>query len=366
MKRFFSLILLMQSLTLTIKAQNTFPASGNVGIGTTSPVYPLHVVGSVGATDYVGGGLTLVPNDGFTYNNMFIEYYGLRWKADPWTGNPNVSTTWGPTAMISGFGGIKFFTLNSFKMALDVNGRLGLGTQAPTTPLEVAYADNGYGMGINVTNSSTGTSTLSGYSISNSNNGRVGQFVYVPANYINPPMRNTVQISSVGNVGLSFVASADAAATPDIFFQSGGNPAAMYIVGSTGHVGIGTTTPGSYALAVNGDLAAKRIKVTQGNGTTWPDYVFESDYPLQPLDSVESYIRFHKHLPGVISASEVKKDGIDIVDNQTAMLKKIEELTLYVIELKKEQLKQNSTNQKKIAEMMSKIELLENKGNAKQ
>jgi hypothetical protein len=117
---------------------------------------------------------------------------------------------------------------------------------------------------------------------------------------------------------------------------------------SNGNVGIGTTTPGPYKLAVEGTIGARKVKVTQV--TPWADYVFNGDYPLMPLKELDDYIHKNKHLPDVPSASEVEKNGIDLGDNQAILLKKIEELTLYAID-------QN----KKIAELQKRIVALEQK-----
>jgi hypothetical protein len=100
-----------------------------------------------------------------------------------------------------------------------------------------------------------------------------------------------------------------------------------------GYVGIGTTNP-TQKLSVDGTVLAKKVKVSQ-SATDWPDYVFDSSYQLTPLYQVEKYIQQNKHLPEVPSAAEVKKDGIDLGDNQAVLLKKIEELTLYIIEQNK-------------------------------
>jgi hypothetical protein len=106
----------------------------------------------------------------------------------------------------------------------------------------------------------------------------------------------------------------------------------IYDNGTT--VGIGTTTLNSaYKLAVEGTIGARKVKVTQT--TPWADYVFNDDYKLQPLSAVENYIKTNKHLPEVPSAAQVAKEGIDVGENQTLLLKKIEELTLYMIEMKK-------------------------------
>jgi hypothetical protein len=64
----------------------------------------------------------------------------------------------------------------------------------------------------------------------------------------------------------------------------------------------------------------------------WSDYVFNDDYKLRSLSSLESFIKQNKHLPEVPSAKEVEEKGISVGDNQALLLKKIEELTLYVIE----------------------------------
>jgi hypothetical protein len=87
------------------------------------------------------------------------------------------------------------------------------------------------------------------------------------------------------------------------------------------------------SLAVNGMLTAKRLKLSQ---TGWPDYVFDSSYRLLPISGLERYIKDNNHLPGISSAAEVEKKGLDVGDNQAALLKKVEELTLYIIEQNKE------------------------------
>ncbi len=96
---------------------------------------------------------------------------------------------------------------------------------------------------------------------------------------------------------------------------------------SDGNVGIGTTDPGNYKLAVNGTIRAKEIKVETG----WADFVFEEDYLLRSLNEVEQYIKEHKHLPDVPSAKEVEENGVQLGEISSKLLQKIEELTLYVI-----------------------------------
>ncbi|HJW27646.1 MAG TPA: hypothetical protein VJ508_00170, partial [Saprospiraceae bacterium] len=98
-----------------------------------------------------------------------------------------------------------------------------------------------------------------------------------------------------------------------------------------GNVGIGTTSP-TYKLSVNGTIRAKEIRVETG----WSDFVFEDDFRLRPLEEVQKYIQENKHLPDVTSASEIQANGLPVAEVMTEMMQKIEELTLYVIGLKKD------------------------------
>jgi hypothetical protein len=96
-------------------------------------------------------------------------------------------------------------------------------------------------------------------------------------------------------------------------------------------VGIGTISP-NYKLDVNGTIRAKEIKVETG----WSDFVFEDNYQLMPLDKLEKHIKEEKSLPGIPTEKEVLKSGVKVGEMQAKLLEKVEELTLYVIELKKE------------------------------
>lgn len=86
-------------------------------------------------------------------------------------------------------------------------------------------------------------------------------------------------------------------------------------------------------LFANGLIKAKEVLVTN-NG--WADYVFKDDYKLRTLEETENFIKTNGHLPEIPSAKEVEKDGVSVGAMQTKLLAKIEELTLYCIELKKE------------------------------
>ncbi|WP_207515625.1 hypothetical protein [Longitalea luteola] len=119
-------------------------------------------------------------------------------------------------------------------------------------------------------------------------------------------------------------------------------------------VGIGTTDTKGHKLAVAGTALFTKVTV---KALPWADYVFNSNYRLRPLSEVEQYIKQHNHLPEVPSAAEVEKNGISIGDNQATLLKKIEELTLYVIEQEK-QIKRLSDENLELKQLRTEIDAL--------
>lgn len=106
---------------------------------------------------------------------------------------------------------------------------------------------------------------------------------------------------------------------------------------NTGYVKVGILKPtGNYTnfkLSVDGKIVAREIYVQTGY---WADFVFANDYKLRPLSEVEEFIAKHKHLPGVPSEKEILENGNDLANTDAILLMKIEELTLYLIALDKE------------------------------
>ncbi|MBK7968156.1 MAG: hypothetical protein IPK08_04075 [Bacteroidetes bacterium] len=83
-------------------------------------------------------------------------------------------------------------------------------------------------------------------------------------------------------------------------------------------------------------LYAKEVEIRPDAITiSWPDYVFEKDYKILRIDDLEKFVTTHKHLPEFPSAEEIQSTGINVADMQALLLKKIEELSLYIIELNK-------------------------------
>jgi hypothetical protein len=108
-----------------------------------------------------------------------------------------------------------------------------------------------------------------------------------------------------------------------------------------GNVGIGTTQTDA-KLTVNGTVHTKEVKVDLS--VPGPDYVFEPTYDLKPLAEIETYIKENKHLPEVPSAKEMEKNGVQLGEMNMLLLKKVEELTLHLIEQQKEIAELKKTN----------------------
>ncbi len=108
------------------------------------------------------------------------------------------------------------------------------------------------------------------------------------------------------------------------YFSSGSN----YM---SGDLRIATTTAATgYALSINGKVACEEVLVQ--DMTSWPDYVFKSDYNLMSLDNLEQSIKENGHLPGLPSAQEIETNGLHLGNMQKQVVEKVEELTLYTIE----------------------------------
>jgi len=139
-------------------------------------------------------------------------------------------------------------------------------------------------------------------------------------------VQNPLPFNIINGGQLTFKTAVDAYATTTGTYQSRN----AYF---TSNVGIGTLTPDE-KLTVKGKIHTQEVKVDL-LGALVPDYVFESDYKLKTLEEVENYIKENKHLPEISSAQEIEKNGLMLAEMNMALLKKIEEITLYMIEQNK-------------------------------
>ena len=115
--------------------------------------------------------------------------------------------------------------------------------------------------------------------------------------------------------------------------QQWGHASTTYMTLKSGNLGIGVTNP-TRKLEVNGTIRAKEV-IVESTGS-WADFVFDKDYKLPQLAEVEAHIKERGHLPEIPSAAEVAENGINLSEMNVKLLQKVEELTLYVIQLNKE------------------------------
>lgn len=165
---------------------------------------------------------------------------------------------------------------------------------------------------------------------------KIGQRITTNTNYPitapNPPAIINTQL---------FVNRNYAKALTVLNTQSNTNGDETFIVYGSGktHIGIGrplaTGVCANAMLTVDGTILAKEVRVAISTSTHWADYVFEKEYKLMPLKELEKFINVNKHLPDVPSTGDVEKNGVDVTEISAVLLKKIEELTLYTIELEK-------------------------------
>jgi hypothetical protein len=298
----FKYLVFMIFLAGSATAQNQLLSTGDVGIGTTSPAFRLHVVNGTNSNSMELGGTSTV---GFGLTGTNSGTYGL------YAGVASTGRSWIQ-------GGTHAGAAIAYDLILQgAGGYLGVGANAPYYKLQAQSADRGVALF-----HSTSTGNTGNLAIINAGN---------------------------QNYGVFGVVSSGAAPTPDVFglgYSSAANASFTNIINWTtgGRVGIGTSTPDE-ALTVKGQIHSYDVRV-DAESEVVPDYVFEKDYDLLPLSEVEAYVRQNKHLPEVPSAKEMEAEGISLKEMNLLLLRKVEELTLHLIEQNKEiaQLKQHNAS----------------------
>lgn len=325
------------TLSLVLMVTNTFSqqwntsgdnyTTGKLGIGfSSSPTYDLDISRStpylrLHSSIYSVGPSSIVRKGGIIFGQENGDKTAaMLFAVPPQSHVPGILFATKEAWNLPGPGATDWYD----RMFIHPNGNVGIGTIQPANTLHVEGT-----MGLN------GSTTLPSNAEANNS-----------SSYVN---RYNFKLSSSNN-GF-YIALSNTFNERKVFLQSGHRePGYAYGTGTLclnpfgGNVGIGTPAPDA-ALAVKGDIHAREVRVDLTGALEAPDYVFAEGYELLPLAQLERYIKENKHLPGVPSATEMEENGLNLKEMNLLLLKKVEELTLHLIDAYKISEKQVVLNQ---------------------
>lgn len=349
------------------------PLGGNVGIGTYTPSVKLEVRDDATGIPAKFHGLNpLTHSEIQIYSDsgrLVAGSVGSQFPDADYQDSNYVYSVGRSHFHIKSTGDLRFSTggtvLGNVRMVVDPTGNVGIGT-VYTSSARMTLVTNNDNPVLRLENSKKGAETkirlrtsssngsgflhseISQYSdsVAGSEEGYIG--FKIPYND-NPGEGYRLVVNHLGNVGIGTT-------TPTEKLEVVGN------IKTTGSVGIGIAPVADAMLAVNGTIKATKIKVVNSiiaaditieKSDDWADFVFASDYNLRSIEEVDSFIQNNGHLPDMPTASDVAVNGYSLAEVNSKLLQKIEELTLYTIELNKQVVETISYKQK--------IENLENK-----
>jgi len=266
-------------------------------------------------------------------NNLFLGRYGYSLAGDT---NPyTIYSDDGEEHDLTIYGG----SSSTLHLRLyDGNLKMGSGQTPTTTIFNNGNANFGGRIAIGITTPYLG----SGLHVKSPSSGPWGIVSEAVSN------QRIIGLGHNGIAGIVSVSYLDVSGYSPLYFET--SNLTRLAIKVDGKVGIGTTSP-DQLLTVNGTIHSKEVKVDLA--VPAPDYVFEKDYKLPSLDEIKTYIDRNKHLPDVPSAKEMEANGVQLGEMNMVLLKKIEELTLYMIDARKE-IEDLKSENKKIKELILK------------
>ncbi len=289
-------------------------------------------IGDIGNKNVPVGGLTQQYNIDFTgYRDVRPDQVGARISALRFNNNAanlsyiqktGLAFYTNPSGLESGTTDLKE------RMRISPNGYIGIGTTTPSEMLDVEGSiKTKNGLSIGKVGDPGNTKVAIGEITQQYNIDFTG-YRDVRPDQVGARIsalrfnNNAANLSYIQNTGLAFYTNPSGleSGTTDLKER-------MRIL-PNGNIGIGTTNP-TEMLEVAGTIRAREVKIEINAGA---DYVFEKDYELLPLSQVKGFIKDNKHLPDIPSEKEMQENGLNVNEFQINLLKKVEELTLYIIQ----------------------------------
>lgn len=314
----------------TTNGTNTITSTANaIGIGTSAPASNLQI--SEPSTSKPGG--VVAPTKSvFKISRGGTPGYSYNESAEFRIGHGGPSVWGSQLDLFINSSSNQNDIPDQHMMTWAYNGNVGIGTTGPAARLHLV------GNGVSIDGGNSISISNNALAIQGNTGGRsttLGaqlEFV-IPANTDGTNAWGQARIITVaGNTANSSATGKMILGTRRSFDKLGTGAQWYYgndiIIDGTGNVGIGTLAP-DQKLSVNGTIHSKSV-VIDLNG--WSDYVFKKDYQLMPLSAVKAYIDHNRHLPDIPSEGHIVKDGLDLGEMNKLLMKKVEELTLYLIE----------------------------------
>jgi|GEM_PF-718868 len=330
--------------TFFIDRANGFNTTGRIGIGNiTDPEAKLHIRGDNDPYNSLDASL-FIESDGNYYSTFYIGDKDHYLKTKP-----------GHDLEFNAAGNDFYFN----------NGNVGIGTSSPSEKLEVdgnikagaieiddfKMATNDYGAGKLLQSDEAGNATWVDPPETGDDDWSFGSYenIFRMDGNVGIGIDQPIYRLHVKNDGQDYAAHFDntspygkgvliraAYGAEDVQMLDLKNyyGASVFNVDSEGDVGIGTTETGIYKLAVAGSIRAEEVQIEHLD--KWYDCVFENDYNLPSLSDIEAFVKENKHLPEVPSEEDVMEQGINLGEMNAILLKKVEELTLHLIEQQKQ------------------------------
>ncbi len=302
------------------------PRYGNIGIGTDEPLSKLHIVdGNVlisrsacKAPGNINGSLLFgeVVSRSWPLGEWGIEYERL--EEDYYSGGLNF---WKVASAYNAGADNCLFLRN--------NGNIGVGTSTPLDKFQISRGFEKLVFGSMVESFDAGTAYIGFNSARLRSNGN--SWLFDTDGSLNGGCITLGDLH--GNYHIVTLPSNGRKNEPQRLENEKLPVQIRMTVTGQGDVGIGTTNTHGYKLAVLGRILCTNLKVQLEQD--WPDYVFRDNYPLMPLSELEQYITLNNRLPGIPSSEEIKNNGIDVSNMQVLLVRKIEELTRYILEQQK-------------------------------